>query len=149
MFVVIISDISRRTKYNGTVATTSQKTNPGRLVKTKNATNAQHLYWKDKLDFGSGNIIRFYQNEAFLVNDLSQRQILETIGQHVAKILLESDESRWVFRAEKSGAGHLQYVSYNENKEIIGIKEGVNKFTGVSVSHTSNHPVGRNLCTDI
>ena len=47
--------------------------------KTRNATNAQHLYWKDKLDFGSGNIIRFYQNEAFLVNDLSQRQILETI----------------------------------------------------------------------
>lgn len=123
---MIRSDISRRRKYS------AQKTNPGRLIKKKNAEN---FFYKPTFDHRDHyTIIRFENNESFDASKLGRKEILANIGQHVAKNLVEKEGSQWKFQAEQSPTG-LQYVGYAKKQDIVGVKEGLNKFTGVRGYH--------------
>ena len=123
------------------------KSNPNRLIKQKNGLNKK-LYFKDIMEVlattvegGAGvdhTIIRFEKNDSFDAKTLGKRALLENVGQYVANVLLESGS--WTIKAEETTKG-LEYICYKDcrggyicDSDLFDAQEGVNKFTGVSVS---------------
>ncbi|KAL7555170.1 hypothetical protein ACHAWF_018783 [Thalassiosira exigua] len=104
-----------------------------RLCPDTEGNNQNRFFFREILD-EQHIIIGFERNESFDTQALEDKDILEIIGQFVAKKF--SAEPAWTIRAETARENNVQHTCYKDVRRVFldedtaQAEEGVNKFTG-------------------